>query len=657
MCFLGMTFKIYIRLAVSLAIVSALIFGARAAQAHELTRAEITICAKLKTCLNILERHGPDKFDYRVLQEAVLKFGPAGKAALFTRLTSNDKTAQSRAQILLSKNALTYGPEYQAQIAAVWPRGDIAAHAKIMRANLSTAVISRAIETLSHPNPEIAQLSRDIMDSAATSQNRQPLGQMDYGRLAKAAINAPTPAMVNLLKSTAPETSHPVLTRILRSGDGPSIIAAYDALYAQDPKTAFQTLVGTLYDLKDNEAQSAFALAALLRHRHENRADGFYLKFASDVANDSKMSLMGRIVGFDAVMGYKGVNGPALAQTPLMISNLKTALDNYKTLPHAYAKNFYTSAKENSKPWTDLMWGKLKADPYKYPETAKAFFNNIAKLPTPLTSQIVSQALSNKSDYGMLVLGIKSAAAQKDKSRTTQLTSFKTHPIAEVRAASALAVTALTTGTEFSKANLLKDTKQMNISAKMCRAIPHDFKDDAKQLPFFELTNVNITATGPRRHYVQTAAPTRSGWLVGFGAGEAGGDLQFYDNKSGKGISILKPENGIHNNVIAILPVRPQALGQYASEFWAVISDGNPNGGAAIYRLSERPTGFNLVRHSQLPNAKTQIAQQKNGDVFISFYDETDKNYIPHAPLLLSPNGELRRACENPSNENLKALP
>ena len=657
MRFLGMTFQIYMRLAISLAIVSVFIFGARAADAHELTRAEITICAKLKQCLDILERHDPDEFDYGVLQEAILKFGPKGKAALFTRLSSEDETAQSRAQILLSKNALTYGPQDQAQIAALWPRGDIAAHAKIMRANLSPPVVSRAIETLSHPNPEIAKLSRTIMDSAAVVQNRPPLGQMDYGRLAKAAMNAPTPAMVSLLTSAAPETSRPVLTRILRSSDAPSVMAAYDALYAQDPKTAFQTLVGTLYDLKDDEAQTAFALAALLRHRHESRSDGFYLKFASDVANDPKMSLMGRVAGFDAVMGYKEVNGPVLAQTPLMIGNLKTALDNHETLPPAYAKNFYSSAKASPKPWTDLMWGKLKADPYKYPQTAKAFFNNIAKLPAPLTSQIVSQALSNKSDYEMLLLGIKTAAAQKDKNRIPQLAGFKTHPIAEVRAASALAVTALTTGKEFSEATLIKDTKRMNISAKMCRAMPHDFKDDAKQLPFFELTNVNITATGPRRHYVQTAAPTRNGWLVGFGAGKAGGDLQFYDNKSGKGVSILKPQNGIHNNVTAIMPVMPQALGQYASEFWAVISDGNPNGGAAIYRLSKRPTGFNLVRHLQLPNAKTQIAQQKNGDVFISFFDETDKNYSPHAPLLLSPNGELRRACETASNENLKALP
>ncbi len=656
MRFLGMTFQIYMRLAVSLAFISALIFGARAAEAHQLTRAEITICAKLKTCLDILERHGPDEFDYAVLQEAFLKFGPAGKAALFARLSSGDKTVQSRAQILLSKNALTYGPKDQAQIAALWPRGDIAAHAKIMRANLSPAVVSRAIETLSHPKPDIAKLSRAIIDSAAAVQNRPPLGQMDYGRLAKAAINAPTPAMVSLLTSAAPETSRPVLTRILRSSDGPSIIAAYDALYSQDPKTAFQTLVGTLYDLKDNEAQTAFALASLLRHRHENRVDGFYLKFASDVANDPKMSPMGRMAGFDAVMGYEGLNGPALAQTPLMIDNLKTALDNHETLPRAYAKNFYSSAKANPKPWADIIWGKLKADPYKYPETAKAFFNNIAKLPAPMTFQI-SQALTNKTDYGMLLLGIKTLAAQKDKSRIAQLADFNTHPITEVRAASALAVTALTKGTEFSEAKLLRESKQINRTAKMCRAMPHDFKDDAKQLPFFELTNVNITATGPRRHYVQTAVPTRSGWLVGFGAGEAGGDLQFYDNKSGKGVSILNPQNGIHNNVAAIMPVRPQTLGQYASKFWAFISDGHPNGRAAVYRLSKHPTGYSLVRHAQLPHSKTQIAQQKNGDVFISFYDETDKNYIPHAPLLLSPNGELRRACENPSNENLKALP
>ena len=658
MQFMGMTFKGFTRLIMSLVIGGTVSFNASAANAqptHKLTPTETTICAKLRECLDILDRHGPDEFDYNVLQDAIFKQGPAGKTALFQWLSSKNEKHVTRAQHILAKGENAYNPQEQARIAALWPRGDLDAHATLMRANLSPAVISRAIETLSHDNDDIRAQSRIIIDAAAKLKISPILPQTDYGRLASAAIAAPSPSMVTLLNIAPTQTSRPILTRILRAKDVPSVIAAYDALFTQDPKTAFQNLVSTLHSLKDTEAETALALAALLRHRHKDRADGFYLKFASDIAKDPNMSAMGRMAGFDAVMGFRGAQTDALTNTPVMVQNLKLALANYEALPIAYAENFYNTAKDNPSPWINTIWDKLTSDPYKHPQTAKAFFNHLAKLPTPLTQDIMNQAFSHKGDFGLLNLAMKTAITQKDKNRLPQIQKLRTHPISDVRAHSALAINALTKGGRLSTNKILGAIETENKSAKFCRAIPTDFSQEAKQLPFFDLASKTVHAAGPLRTYVRTATPTQKGWLVGYAAGAAGGDLQFYDNASGTGISLL--ETSELTNVSAILPVTPQALGQYASEFWAIISDGRSNGRAAIYRISEKENRFHLARHLQLPSPHTQIKQQANGDVFISFYHDDDKNYVPHPPLILSKNGSLRRACEPPANNVLKALP
>ena len=655
---MGMRFRVLPRLILGLAVSGAVTFGngeAAAQAANRLSPAETQLCATLQQCLDILDRHGPDEFDYHVLQKAILKMGPSGKSALFRRLSSKDEKVVTRVQTLLSNGSIIYEPQYQTQIAALWPRGDLKAHAAMMRANLSPAVMSRAIETLSHVDDDIQAQSRSIIDVAAKLNISPILNQTDYGRLAKAAIAAPSPAMVTLLKNAPAQTSEPILTRILRSSDGPSVIAAYEALFAHDPKTAFQTLVGTFYDLKDTEAQTALALATLLRRRHEDRADGFYLKFASDIAKDPKMSAMGRMAGFDAVMGHKDNKADILTNSPLMVENLKTALANYDDLPLAYAKNLYNVAKDNPQAWVNVMWAKLKSDPYKHPQTADAFFSQLTKLPILVTQDSVNQAFKDTGDFGLLILAIKTAVAQKDKTRLAQIEKFKAHPISDVRAYATLAVTALKAGSGLDAGKIGATMNKENKSTKICRATPTDFRKEAQQLPFFDLKSKFVQSVRPLRTYVQTAAPTLSGWLVGYAAKDAGGDLQFYNNTSGNGVSLLgKTEL---TNVSAILPVIPQALGQYASEFWAVVSDGAYKGRAAIYRLSEVGNNYRIIRHAQLPSGPAQITQHANGDVFMSFYDDTDKSYVPHPPLIVSKTGNLRRACEGPKNNILKALP
>jgi len=627
--------------------------------ANKITRAEIKICKSVKHCVDITNRHGPDAFDYALLQSEFLRFGDKGQSALFKMISGENEIVLRRAQNILARGGPKLNTTLQNQVADIWPRGDIHAHAKIMRANLSPLIQSRVIDTLNHKDEKIRDVSRDILKAA-----KHPLNDADFSKVSKAAITEPTPALISLLSGERHEKAMPVLTRILRSGDAPSVIASYESLFAQDPKTAFQTLVGILYDLKEDEGQAAFALAALLRHRHKNRTDGFYLKFAKDIAEDSKMGAMGRVAGFDAVMRSSNNADIILANSPIMIDNLGLALETLKSPPRTYVSNYPLHAETKRADWAKVIWKTLKSDPYKDPDIAEAFFNSLGQIPPAEVQNIVSDALNDQRDYGMIKLGLITAVAQTDKSRLGQLKKLTQHPITNIRSYARLGIAALSKGDRaISDKMAATQIKMANNSAKVCQSRPINFKTDVKQLPFFDLENVAVQ-TKPYRTHVSSVMPTRKGWLVGYAAGEWGGDLQYYDNKTGRANPIMYPlgwseaAHRLHQNITAILPIMPQRPGQYSSEFWAFITDGGFTNHSAVYRLSQHGEGFQLTRHAQLPSRRLNLSQETNGDIFISFYDkDADQNYSAHPPLILSKTGSLRRACNGPALDPLKALP
>jgi len=645
---------------ISAFILSAVLGGNTHAQANE-----SRVCKTVRHCVDLVERHAPDSFDYQVLNGEFQRFGQKGKAALINMLASKDETDIRRAQAVLAKGQTLLTPDEQRRVAALWPRGDLDTHAKVMQSALSPLMRARAIETLSHENIKVRKLSRNIIDATVARKMNFALRPEDYGRLAKALLDDPTPALVELTSTFEADKTKPVFMRLLQSTDGPTLSAAYQKLYEQNQEEAFKALVATLYGLKDNQAETAFAISYMLQERHKTREDGFYLKFAKDIAEDSEMSQAGRLAGFHAIMNNWGglKNVPTLDNSPLMIQNLEYALSKQSVFPRFYAGSFYETAKDDPDAWLSLIWSKLSKDPYKNPYTADEFFDAIGKIRTPLSRKIVTQALSNKRDFGLVNLGIAAAIRQGDKSHTPQISALQSHPVTDVRAYAEHAIKAL----ESSKRKvdyraITSKIETLNSTAKMCRAEPKDFKADVKRLPFFDLKNVHIFLGGPLRNYIQTIAPTKTGWLVGYAAGEWGGDFQYYDNLTGKGHSLLftkSPDETLndvtsdygvtHRNVMAIVPTIPQPLGQYANEFWAFIKKSGHSNETAIYKITGTSDSFNIIRHAQIPSSYyVQVAPQTNGDIFVSFYNENNTKKVVHPPLLLSPNGALRRACDSP---------
>ena len=57
-------------------------------QARDLFPKERSVCSSLKMCLDIVRRHDASEFDYDILGTEYQRFGPKGKAALFSLLES-----------------------------------------------------------------------------------------------------------------------------------------------------------------------------------------------------------------------------------------------------------------------------------------------------------------------------------------------------------------------------------------------------------------------------------------------------------------------------------------------------------------------------------------------------------------------------------------
>ena len=623
--------------------------GGLAQAKPSLTSAEIRVCKTVTHCVDIVERHDPESFDYRVLNSEFQRFGSQGKAALIKMLGSDDDKDMRRAQSVLSKGQTLLTPDEQRKVAALWPRGDLDTHAIIMKSALSPLMRARMIETLSDNNPKVREISRDIIAATVERKMDFPLRPDDYGKLTRALLDKPTPALVELMSTFEPAKTAPIFTRLLRSEDGPTLFAAYQKLFEQNPETAFKALVATLYGLKDDQTQAAFALSHVLRERHKKREDGFYLKFAKDLAEDSEMSLMGRLAGFDAIM--QSAEAPLLSEPSKFYNVMQLALRSYPFLPEGYLSNMPRQAGKTSDLWLRAYWSYFRR---KTGDQKLDFIRLIGGFETTAATDILIEALGDAGDWRI----VQSAALPLGRTKTTRaktaLDKLTDHPIMAVQIAALTALDGIETGKMTGRAAYWKTS--LTRQSKYCSATPKDFKDEAKALPFFDLVDLEFKAGGDKRRFVSSISPTRNGYLVGFDAGRNGGDLRYYENKSGNGITLKSLMSEKTGNITAIMPVTPPPLGQYATAFWVIAQDTGQSDRAKLYRVSGREGAFTVKYQAELPHLVTALSPQKNGDVFMSFYKPKTKPQDVNPPLLLSPTGAIRRACSAPA-DTTEALP
>lgn len=645
--------NLYVRCMRSAGIISAfvlsVILGSVLADTAQAKPNESIVCKSVKHCIDLVERHAPDSFDYQVLNSEFQRFGPPGKTALINMLASKDETDMRRAQAVLARGDVLLTPDEQRKIAALWPRGDVETHAKIMKSALSPLMRARLINTLSDDNPKVRTLSRDLLAQTVAMGMDFPLKPADFGQLSRALLVNPTPALVELMSKFEPARTSPIFTRLLRSTDGPTLSAAYEKLYEQNPETAFKALVATLYGLKDDQDQAAFALSYVLRQRHTSREDGFYLNFAKDLAEDPEMSLMGRLAGFDAIM--QSETAPILSEPSKFRDVIELALQKHDSLPVDYLRNMPRQAAANSDMWLTTYWKHLRP---RVSDQKLDFIRLVGGFETETAKNILMQGLGDQGDWRVIQAAALPLGRMGHKAAAAKLDALTDHPIMAVQIASLTALDGIKTGKMTGRPSFWQ--KQLTSQSGYCSATPVDFKDEAKSLPFFDLVDLEFKAGGDKRRFVSAIAPTKDGYVVGFDAGRNGGDLRYYDNVSGDSLALKSKLSEKTGNITAIMPVTPAPLGQYASAFWIVAEDGALTDQAKLYRLSTTDGAFKIKYQAELPHRVSAFAPQPNGDIFMSFYKKGAKPTDVNPPLILSPNGAIRRACTG-ATDTADALP
>ncbi len=577
------------------------------------------VCESADHCVWIMENHGPHEFDYQVLSQELLGFGADGKDFLMMLTGDKDKVIAGRALDMLARADFGLNSRDQKELMDDWPGVHVGKRAELLVAIGSPEVQALMINSLADADLNVRLIARKSLASMRANNRIYKLRPQDFDPISKAVVIKPSRELVQMLAAFSNEKSQPVFVRTLKSGDPSSVIAAYDALYAQAPELAFSALMSVIKGLRPDDHKAAFGIGALLRHRHQGRADGFYMQFAQELAEDPKMNVMGRVVGLDALMGGDNVPHKLKASAPV-ISAFRSALIGKGDNVEPYARNFRQIAADNPAGWASVIWNHLKARPQIEGRVYDDFFVSLRGLAPGAASGIISEAMEQTKNLQILDLGLKSAAMRRDKNFLPAVVSLTGHWSDDISERARQTVRVLG-GNASPGRNPFCD-----ISGKT----PTDY---VEQLPYFTLDEADEMSPLKRR-YLKATYPVKDGWLTGFDGGRLGGGIWYFDNESGMGEHTqLAGVQGVTD----ILPIKIPKLGQYSSDFWVI---GRQGGGSykSLYYIEQTQGGVAAEFRQDLPGSNYNISVLRNGQYLLSSTDQS--------PLVLRADGQIHKACQ-----------
>ena len=616
------------------------------------------VCDDVEQCVYILERHAPDSFDYQVLHAEFLNFGPSATNALVEVAAWMDNPKSSYAFQMLARGGFQLTPAQQRDLIEVWPRENVEAHALVLGRMASPRVRAAAIDTLEHADPEVRKQSRYLLSQVAKARFKFPMRQGDYSKLLGAALKNPHPALIALLETYPTPQLRPAFARLLRSGDADTTMAVYEKLYKTDKTNALQTLVGVIHDLQDDELNAALAISKMLQNRAASRPDGFYFKLAKDLTEDANLGRAGRAVGYDVLInsGASTHNAtpqsPRLPDSPLNREVFKFVVDSNQH-SDAYFGYIASLTSNTVDPYVEALASNLGNKP------SPAFISALGQFSTSLSKTVTAKAFSHPSDYRMISAAMMTAAKQKQTRLKPKMIGLKSnHPITAVRVAAGIALKELhQPDDKKSSEQLLRLSHKVlskaafvveNKNQIYCKVEPTDFKDKSRGMPYFKPEGLNENIQS-KREDLSAAAELKTGWLAGYDADEFGGNLLYFDYET-KGVINLLSEN-----VIAIIPARAVPLGQYPTSFWVITGvSHNTEERGGIYRVTQRGSEFEVKLHAALPEPARRIAVNRDNSIALDFVnrDSMRRNpkqnrarYMYNPPLLLGPDGSIRRFC------------
>ena len=634
---MGKTERFYITRVMSSVMVSGMIFSGAA------SAAEPQICDSADHCVWIMENHGPHEFDYDVIIKELEGFGQESKDFLIMMVGDKDADIAGRAIDILEGGNFAFSSEEKRLIIKEWPGSNVDKLANLLVKIGSPDVQGRMIESLLLDDKKVRRVARDVLARMRLGMKIYQLREFEHGPIAKAVVEAPTRELVQMLAAFPAEKTVPFLQRALKSDNAESVIAAYEALYEIDKEMAFATLLKTLGALTAEDAKPALALGALLRQRHKGRADGFYLQFAKELAEDPKMSLMGRVAGVEAILGSDLSGNPKapqkLAATSPVITAFKQAVLARGDNVHPYEANFVKVMNGKPADWASVLWRHLQENQQSDGTVYRRFFSNIERFKSARFQSIILNALVQHDNTKTLKFALNSVIVQNDKIYASSVKSLTNHWADEVRYLARLTekvlageVDAKKTG-EFAKAyKAISDGDRAlwkNCSIKGKAQI-----DYVRQLPYFTLQE-EVSESYLKRRYITASYPTQPGWFVGFDNPENGGGLWFYDNETGLGENLSADAV---TSVRAIMPMRVPAQGQYTNDFWVVSADPVDGKGGRLYRANQRGEDMDAVFHRYLPRSDFKVSKLAK-DAYLLTHKQ-------HSPLVLQSNGIIKPACQ-----------
>ncbi len=614
---------------------SVLLTAAMPALAQSLTRAEQTVCASLRHCMDIVTRHDASEFDYDVLTQEFQRFGDKGRRALLSGLTRDE--ARSEMALLLSRTGPLAAEEARV-IDTLWAGPKAALVTPLLR-DMTLANRNRWVTGLTHPDEAVRNFSRRLFRMDETVM-QAPFSGEQISIILKDMSNSPSAFHVALLSKIPAAGHEAAFEKLLLTGFNTTVVsAAYDALYRENPSNAFASLMRAMRSVET--PRQINNLAGLLAARHESRTDGFYGKFAVELSGDPEIPPPARAVALDgwfkimAARNKSQSTSPPLPQmTPARLEALTLLLTERAADVTAYARVLDGINNPVTQPAIDRIWRYAK-------------LNNLADrasllravLGTPLEDFAIQDALTS-SDISLLLTGIK--AAQTRPKFLPVLQQLENHPLVDIAVAA-----------RFARDGKFEDGTQAFMqkrrvalqSAERCQLNTFDIQDLVAQMPFFDEAPVNTTDDWVKRVTRKTlnaAHPTKSGWLASYYQGAQNGALVYFDNQTGEGRRV-----GNFRSPFAILPDRPLRLGERADTFWIVDTAGHMGARQDLYQLKITGDNFDVRRVVELPNDPRAVSLAQNGNILVSF--ETKNRQDVQPPLRISAEGKISLACGNGS--------
>jgi len=601
------------------------------------------ICDDADHCVWIMENHGPHQFDYEVLTRELEGFGQDGKAFLIMLVGDKDPDIAGRSIDILSEGNFNFSREEARKIVHEWPGSNVEKMAKLMVKIGSPDVQGRMIESLLSDDLKIQDVARDVLAQLRVNKKIYQLRSFEHGPLAKAVVEAPTRELVQMLAAFPPEKTKPFLQRALGSGDGPSVIAAYETLYDIDKEMAFRSLLDTLQNLGPDKFDTAFAIGELLRNRSALRPDGFYMQFSKELSEDPEMPLMARVAGLDAMLGgtvfAKDRKVAPLKANSAVRSALRASLQAKGANIHPYEANFNRVFAQDSANSALMIWSHIQETQQDDGRIYQTFFDRLETLDDIAVQQITLQALGRVENIRTLKFALASVRSQMDKIYSTSVDRLSTHWADDVRYDAISTARLLkrnpdtkTPPLPFAK-SLAKLKTEDRKRWKACSVKGKSLTDYVVQLPYFTLEE-EVSGSYVKRRFIQSTYPTRDGWFVGFSAKQNGG-LWYFENKSGLGDPV---QGGQISKVSSVMPIQLPRPGRYASDFWVISDDPSASGEGQLFVSTQNETGIRAKLHRYLPRSDFEVSFLDQGRYLLT--------HKSHSPLILSVDGTLKPACE-----------